>query len=67
MFMAQAYGVELAITQVLVLLDVLMLTSKGAAGVTDSGFVSLRATLNKIYFETVGSIRLLFTIFVCYA
>lgn len=29
MFMAQAYGVELSITQVLVMLGVLMLISKG--------------------------------------
>ncbi|MDQ0658400.1 Na+/H+-dicarboxylate symporter [Paenibacillus sp. W2I17] len=67
MFMAQAYGVELSITQVLVMLGVLMLISKGAAGVTGSGFIALLATLNEIYFETIGSMRLLFTIFVCYA
>ncbi|OPG95558.1 glutamate/aspartate:proton symporter GltP [Chryseobacterium mucoviscidosis] len=48
MFIAQAYGVELTITQVLVLLGVLMLTSKGAAGVTGSGFVTLAATLAAI-------------------
>ncbi|TDL64158.1 cation:dicarboxylase symporter family transporter [Paenibacillus amylolyticus] len=66
MFMAQAYGVELTITQV-VLLGVMMLTLKGAAGVTGSGYVSLLATLNEIYCETIGSMTLLFTIFVCYA
>ncbi|MFB5759830.1 C4-dicarboxylate transporter DctA [Paenibacillus medicaginis] len=48
MFIAQAYGVELTIAQVLVLLGVLMLTSKGAAGVTGSGFVTLAATLAAI-------------------
>jgi aerobic C4-dicarboxylate transport protein len=44
-FIAQAYGVHLTLTQVLTFLAVLMLTSKGAAGVTGSGFVTLAATL----------------------
>ncbi|MGI8385333.1 dicarboxylate/amino acid:cation symporter [Robertmurraya sp. P23] len=45
LFIAQAYGVDLSIWQQLTLLGVLMLTSKGAAGVTGSGFVTLAATL----------------------
>jgi aerobic C4-dicarboxylate transport protein len=45
LFIAQAYGVDLSIWQQLSLLGVLMLTSKGAAGVTGSGFVTLAATL----------------------
>jgi aerobic C4-dicarboxylate transport protein len=44
-FIAQAYGIHLTVIQVLTLLGVLMLTSKGAAGVTGSGFVTLAATL----------------------
>ncbi|WP_423801207.1 dicarboxylate/amino acid:cation symporter [Neobacillus sp. SAB-20_R2A] len=44
-FIAQAYGVELTIWQLVTLLGVLMLTSKGAAGVTGSGFITLAATL----------------------
>lgn len=48
MFIAQAYGVHLDWIQVLTLLGVLMLTSKGAAGVTGSGFVTLAATLAAI-------------------
>lgn len=44
-FIAQAYGVDLTIWQELTLLGVLMLTSKGAAGVTGSGFITLAATL----------------------
>lgn len=44
-FIAQAYGIDLSIGQQLTLLAVLMLTSKGAAGVTGSGFVTLAATL----------------------
>jgi aerobic C4-dicarboxylate transport protein len=45
LFIAQAYGVDLSIWEQLTLLGVLMLTSKGAAGVTGSGFVTLAATL----------------------
>ncbi|SDH04163.1 aerobic C4-dicarboxylate transport protein [Aneurinibacillus thermoaerophilus] len=44
-FIAQAYGVDLTLTQEITLLAILMLTSKGAAGVTGSGFVTLAATL----------------------
>lgn len=45
LFIAQAYGVELSFQQLAITLGVLMLTSKGAAGVTGSGFVTLAATL----------------------
>ncbi|MBD0383337.1 dicarboxylate/amino acid:cation symporter [Paenibacillus sedimenti] len=48
LFIAQAYGVHLDWIQVLTLLGVLMLTSKGAAGITGSGFVTLAATLAAI-------------------
>ncbi|TVX93403.1 dicarboxylate/amino acid:cation symporter [Paenibacillus agilis] len=44
-FIAQAYGVDLTVWEQLVLLGILMLTSKGAAGVTGSGFITLAATL----------------------
>lgn len=44
-FIAQAYGIELTIWQMVTLLGILMLTSKGAAGVTGSGFITLAATL----------------------
>ncbi|MFJ7972373.1 dicarboxylate/amino acid:cation symporter [Psychrobacillus sp. NPDC096389] len=44
-FIAQAYGVPLSFWQQLTLLGILMLTSKGAAGVTGSGFITLAATL----------------------
>lgn len=44
-FIAQAFGVDLSIGQQLSLLAVLMLTSKGAAGVTGSGFIVLASTL----------------------
>jgi aerobic C4-dicarboxylate transport protein len=44
-FVAQAFNVHLTITQQLSVLGVLMLTSKGAAGVTGSGFIVLASTL----------------------
>jgi aerobic C4-dicarboxylate transport protein len=44
-FVAQASGVHLALQQELGILAVLLLTSKGAAAVTGSGFVTLAATL----------------------
>ncbi len=45
LFIAQAYGVELSLGRQLSVLAVLMVTSKGAAGVTGSGFVVLASTL----------------------
>lgn len=44
-FVAQASGVHLSLTQEIGVLGVLLLTSKGAAAVTGSGFVTLAATL----------------------
>ncbi|MEP6766257.1 MAG: dicarboxylate/amino acid:cation symporter [Gemmatimonadaceae bacterium] len=44
-FLAQVYKVDMTLTQQLTLLGVLMLTSKGAAGVTGSGFIVLASTL----------------------
>ncbi len=45
MFIAQATDTSLTLGQQLGLLAVLLLTSKGAAGVTGSGFITLAATL----------------------
>ena len=47
-FVAQASGVHLSTAEQLSVLAVLLLTSKGAAGVTGSGFVTLAATLAAI-------------------
>jgi Na+/H+-dicarboxylate symporter len=44
-FIAQACNIDLSLTQVLAMLFLMLLTSKGAAGVTGSGFVALVATL----------------------
>ena len=48
MFVAQSLDVQLSLSEQLLLLFVLLLTSKGAAGVTGSGFVTLAATLSSV-------------------
>ncbi|MGG1215763.1 dicarboxylate/amino acid:cation symporter [Micromonospora provocatoris] len=58
-FIAQAYGVDLDIWHQLTLLAILMLTSKGAAGVTGSGFITLAATLAAFPMIPVEGIALL--------
>jgi aerobic C4-dicarboxylate transport protein len=45
LFIAQALGIELTIGQQMGILVVAMITSKGATGVTGSGFITLAATL----------------------
>jgi aerobic C4-dicarboxylate transport protein len=45
LFIAQALGIELSLQQQLSILFVAMITSKGATGVTGSGFITLAATL----------------------
>ena len=47
-FVAQASGVQMTARQQISMLAILMLTSKGAAGVTGSGFITLAATLSTI-------------------
>lgn len=44
-FIAQATNTPLSMTDQIVIMGVLMLTSKGSAGVTGSGFITLAATL----------------------
>jgi len=45
LFIAQACKVDLTLGQQVLLLGVAMLSSKGAAGVTGAGFITLAATL----------------------
>jgi len=47
-FLAQAFNVHLSAGQILSIIGILMVTSKGAAGVTGSGFVVLASTLTAI-------------------
>jgi aerobic C4-dicarboxylate transport protein len=58
-FIAQATNVPLSLTQQLGILGLLLLTSKGAAGVTGSGFVTLAATLSAIPTVPVAGLALL--------
>lgn len=58
-FIAQAVGVELSLADQLALLAVLLVTSKGAAGVTGAGFVTLAATLSAVDTVPVAGIALI--------
>jgi len=59
LFIAQAYNVDITIWHQITLLGILMLTSKGAAGVTGSGFITLAATLSAFPVIPVEGIALL--------
>ena len=58
-FIAQATNTELDIWHQIVLLAVLLLTSKGAAGVTGSGFIVLAATLSAVGTVPVAGLALI--------
>jgi aerobic C4-dicarboxylate transport protein len=58
-FLAQVYNVDLSLRQQLGILAVLMVTSKGAAGVTGSGFIVLASTLQAMKVVPVEGIALL--------
>jgi aerobic C4-dicarboxylate transport protein len=59
LFLAQATNTDLTLVQQLGILGVLLLTSKGAAGVTGSGFIVLAATLASVGTIPVASIALI--------
>jgi aerobic C4-dicarboxylate transport protein len=59
LFLAQATNTDLSLVQQLGILAVLLLTSKGAAGVTGSGFIVLAATLSSVGTLPVASIALI--------
>lgn len=61
-FLAQALGVDLSWGQWLGLLLVMLVSSKGAAGVTGSGFVALAATLSAVPHVPVAALALIFGI-----
>jgi aerobic C4-dicarboxylate transport protein len=58
-FVAQATNTPLTLVQELTLLAVLLLTSKGAAGVTGSGFIVLAATLSAVGHVPVAGLALI--------
>ena len=58
-FVAQATNTPLTLGQQLGILGVLLLTSKGAAGVTGSGFITLAATLGTVSHIPIAGLALL--------
>ena len=58
-FIAQACDVQMTLVQEVTLLAVLLLTSKGAAGVTGSGFIVLAATLSAVGHVPVAGLALI--------
>ena len=58
-FLAQVFNVHLTIGQMLSIIGILMVTSKGAAGVTGSGFVVLASTLTAVKVIPVEGLALL--------
>jgi aerobic C4-dicarboxylate transport protein len=59
MFIAQACDIHLGWGQILLMLGMMLLTSKGAAGVTGSGFVALVATLTVMPTLPVAGVALI--------
>ncbi|MGJ7613476.1 MULTISPECIES: dicarboxylate/amino acid:cation symporter [unclassified Variovorax] len=58
-FIAQATNTPMTLVQEITLLAVLLLTSKGAAGVTGSGFIVLAATLSAVGHVPVAGLALI--------
>ena len=58
-FIAQACGIELTLQQEILLLLVAMVSSKGAAGVTGAGFITLAATLSVVPTVPVAGMALI--------
>jgi len=58
-FLAQVFQVDLTVGQVATIFGVLMVTSKGAAGVTGSGFIILASTLSAVKVIPVEGLALL--------
>jgi len=58
-FIAQAYGIELPLSTQITMMLVLMLTSKGMAGVPRASLVVIAATLNQFHIPEAGLLLLL--------
>jgi aerobic C4-dicarboxylate transport protein len=58
-FLAQAFDIDLSLGQQLGLLAVMLLTSKGGAGVTGSGFIVLASTLSTTQLVPVAALALI--------
>jgi aerobic C4-dicarboxylate transport protein len=58
-FLAQVFNIDLSWGQIFSIVGILMLTSKGAAGVTGAGFVVFASTLTAIKVIPVEGLTLL--------
>jgi aerobic C4-dicarboxylate transport protein len=58
-FMAQAFNIDLSMSQILSVILILLFTSKGAAGVTGSGFITLAATLSVVHTIPIAGLALI--------
>jgi aerobic C4-dicarboxylate transport protein len=58
-FLAQVFNVHLEVGQMLTIIGILMVTSKGAAGVTGSGFIVLASTLSAVKVIPIEGLALL--------
>jgi len=61
-FLAQVFNIPLDLGQQLVIIGILMLTSKGAAAVTGGGFIVLTSTLTAIKLIPIEGVAILFGI-----
>lgn len=59
LFLAQVFNIHLDLGQILTIIGILMVTSKGAAGVTGSGFIVLASTLTAVKVIPVEGLALL--------
>ncbi len=59
LFIAQAFNIDLSLREILTMMLVLLVTSKGAAGVTGSGFVTLAATLSVLHTIPLAGLALI--------
>ncbi len=62
LFVAHATNTHLSLEQQLMVLFIMLFTSKGAAGVTGGGFVALAATMPVIDVLPIGGLALLFAV-----
>ncbi|MBV9370184.1 MAG: dicarboxylate/amino acid:cation symporter, partial [Alphaproteobacteria bacterium] len=58
-FIAQAYGIDLSVTQEILMLLTLMITSKGVAGVPRASLVVITATLSQFKIPEAGILMIL--------
>ncbi len=58
-FLAQVFQIDLSLGQQLVIIGILLITSKGAAGVTGSGFIVLASTLTAMKVIPIEGLALL--------